>query len=212
MDIYHLSFCTSQIIFLFLCVIFLKETAAVNTDVPQINQPSPSCAEIKQSNPGDRVDNTQEGSRHGVSQTVQPLLSDWRNAISKQPKVKQPGASGRASIREGITGQLNTKVGIDLFMIFIIKIIFSQDAVLASSQNGIKQDDVKQEITQDKSKYALKQDKHKAVFASQDVRQRKAVWNKLNREFRFMSEEVKFLKIFYLSFIKYFSDTWSTQI
>ena len=97
-------------------------------------------------------------------------------------------------------------------MIFIMKIIFSQDAVLASSHNGIKQDDAKQDVTQDKSKYVFKQDKHKAVFASQDVRQRKAVWNKPNQEFRFMSEEVKFFKIFYLSFIKYFSDTWSTQI
>ena len=143
------------------------------------------------------MDNTQEGSRHGVSQTVQHLLS-------KQPKVKQPGASGRASIREGITGQLNTKVGIDLFMMFTLKILFSQDAVLASSHNGIKQEDAKQDVTQDKSKYGFKQDKHKAIFASQDVRQRKSVWNKPNQEFRFMSEEVRFLKLFCLSFIKYF--------
>ena len=43
------------------------------------------------------------------SQTIQHLLSDWRSAISKQPQIKQPGASDRGCKKEG---QLNTEVTI----------------------------------------------------------------------------------------------------
>ena len=76
----------------------------------------PALAEVN--NPGDGLDDAKEGVRQGLAedgvkqkktQTIQHLLSDWTTAISKQPKIKQPGASDRGSKKEG---QLITKVGI----------------------------------------------------------------------------------------------------
>ena len=70
------------------------------------------------------------------------LLSDWRTAITNQPKVKQPG-----------------------------------------SQN--------MEVSQGDERMRIQE----AVYQSQDIRQMKAVPNKsrINKEFRFVSEEVKSL-------------------
>ena len=54
-----------------------------------------------------------------------------------------------------------------------------------------------------------------AIYPSHDVRQMKAVPNKsrINKEFRFVSEEVKFFKIFYLSFNNFYSiDTCTANV
>ena len=68
--------------------------------------------------PENGLDNAEEGVRQGVAkdgvmqkktQMIQHLLSDWRSAISKQPQIKQPGASDRGCKKEG---QLNTEVTI----------------------------------------------------------------------------------------------------
>ena len=64
-----------------------------------------TIAVVDLNNPGDRLDDAKDVAKDGVNQkktqTIQHLLSDWRSAISKQPKIKQPGAPDRASKKEG---------------------------------------------------------------------------------------------------------------
>ena len=72
-----------------------------------------TIAVVDLNNPGDGLDDAKDVAKDGVNQkktqTIQHLLSDWRSAISKQPKIKQPGAPDRASKKEG---QLNINVRI----------------------------------------------------------------------------------------------------
>ena len=60
---------------------------------------------VELNNPGDGLDDAKDVAKDGVNQmkseTIQHLLSDWRGAISKQPKIKQPGAPDRTSKKEG---------------------------------------------------------------------------------------------------------------
>ena len=60
----------------------------------------------------------------------------------------------------------------------------------------ITQKNAKDVFNQDTSKDNVKQDNQKADYVSLDIRQRKAVCNKPNQEFRFMYEEVVFLHFF----------------
>ena len=76
----------------------------------------------------------------------------------------------------------------------------------------VMQKNVKDSINQNVSEDNVKQDNQKADYASLDIRQRKTVCNKPNRELRFMSEEVEFFSIFYLSLFQCFLDTWSAQV
>ena len=64
---------------------------------------------VELNNPGDGLDDAKDGVNQKKNQTIQHLLSDWRSAISKQPKIKQPGAPDRTSKKEG---QLNINVRI----------------------------------------------------------------------------------------------------
>ena len=72
-----------------------------------------TIAVVDLNNSGDGLDDAKDVAKDGVNQkktqTIQHLLSDWRSAISKQPKIKQPGAPDRASKKEG---QLNINVRI----------------------------------------------------------------------------------------------------
>ena len=81
---------------------FFQEIVAGNTDTPQTSQPSPPCADSNQSYPGDRLGVTKDGISQDSSKTKKPtmqhLLSDWRTAMSSQPKVKQPGSQSMESI------------------------------------------------------------------------------------------------------------------
>ena len=60
---------------------------------------------VELNNPGDGQDDAKDVAKDGVKH----LLYDWRSAISKQPKIKQPGAPDRTSKKEG---QLNINVRI----------------------------------------------------------------------------------------------------
>ena len=79
--------------------------------------------------------------------TIQHCFSDSTSAIINQPKIKQPGTSDRAYIREDTTGQLNTKVRILLFfMLIMIEMFFFvfQGAVFPSRDVRIKPSVTKQ--------------------------------------------------------------------
>ena len=73
-----------------------------------------------------------------------------------------------------------------------------------SPEIGVKKVNGRDEVKQDKSKDGVKKETQVAVYPSQDIRPRKTVSNKLNQEFRLMSEKVKFLTCFDLSFFKHF--------
>ena len=109
LSIYNLSLTNSQIktnsggfqTFL-MSYFFFQEIVAGNTDTPLTSQPSPPCADSNQSYPGDRLGVTKDGISQDSSKTKKPtmqhLLSDWRTAMSSQPKVKQPGSQSMESI------------------------------------------------------------------------------------------------------------------